>query len=108
MNSIIEKESILTTIPEKSLKRLVDIQEYIINDIVEDTMLQGETSASIDIGLGTLMIKFEDNTLRFKFVPSAKFEESLIETIVNKKNILKLTLEKNLVDKIMHVYKDLI
>ena len=108
MDSLLEKESVLTTIPEKSLKRLVDIQEYIINDIIEDAMMKGETSTSVDIGLGILSIKFEDNALRFKFVPSAKFEESLINTIVNKENILKLTLEKNLVDKIMHVYKDLI
>lgn len=108
MNSVIEKEEILTTIPEKTLRKLVDIQEYIINDMVEDSMTKNETTTEVDIGMGTLMIRFEDNTLRFKFVPSAKFEESLINTIVNKENILKLTLEKNLVDKVTHIYKDLI
>ena len=108
MNSVIEKEEILTTIPEKTLRRLVDIQEYIMNDMVEDSLVKGENQVTMDIGFGDLTIRFEDNTLRFKFVPSAKFEESLINTIVNKENILKLTLEKTLVDKITHVYKDLI
>lgn len=108
MNSVIEKEEILTTIPEKTLRRLVDIQEYIMNDMIEDTMTRGETETTIDVGFGNLIIRFDDNTLRFKFVPSAKFEESLVNTIVNKENVLKLTLEKTLVDRITHVYKDLI
>jgi len=108
MSSVLEKEAILTTIPEKTLRKLSDIQEYIINDIVEDAMLKGESSVDADIGFGILKIKFEDDTLRFKFIPSAKFEESLVNTVVHKNNILKLTLEKTLVDKILHVYKDLV
>ncbi len=108
MNSVIEKEEILTTIPEKTLRKLVDIQEYIINDMVEDSMTKGETTTEVDVGFGNLIIRFEDGALRFKFIPSAKFEESLVNTVVNKKNILRLTLEKSLVDKVMHIYKDLI
>ena len=107
MNSVIEKEEILTTIPEKTLRKLVDIQEYIINDMVEDSMTKGETTTEVDVGFGNLIIRFEDGALRFKFIPSAKFEEELIDTIVNKHNRLTHAIEHSLVNKITQTYKDL-
>jgi len=106
--NLIKKESTLTTINEKYLHKLSDIQIYIMNDIVEDALLSGETETSIDLDIGVLTIRFEDNDLRFRFKPSAKFEESLISTIQNKQNPLTLTLERTLVNKLLSIYKELI
>ena len=107
-NNVLEKEAVLTTIPEKQLRKLSDIQEYIINDMVATSLMNKDTTTEADIGIGTLLIRCEDNELKIKFKPSAKFEESLKETILNGQNTLKLVLEKTLVEKIMYVYKDLI
>ena len=97
----------LTTIPEKYLVRLQDIYELVICDAVEDALLKDETVAKVNLNFGDLDIKFENNELRFRFKPSAKFEEELIDTIVNKRNVLTLEVEKSLVSKIVQTYKDL-
>lgn len=103
----VENVSKLTTIPEKNLARLQDIYAYVICDAVEDALLSDIYVSDIELGFGTLSIKFEDNELRFRFKPSAKFEEELIDTIVNKRNVLTLEVEKSLVSKIVQTYKDL-
>lgn len=103
----IENVSKLTTIPEKNLTRLQDIYALVVCDAVEDSLLAGDTVANVDIGFGTLGVKFEDNELRFRFKPSAKFEEELIDTLVNKRNSLTHEIEKSLVSKIVQTYKDL-
>ena len=103
----IELVSKLTTIPEKNLIRLQDIYELVICDSVEDSLMSGDDFAKIDLNFGTLDIKVEDNNLKFRFKPSAKFEEELIDTIVNKHNSLTHAIENSLVNKITQTYKDL-
>ena len=103
----IELVSKLTTIPEKNLTRLQEIYELVMCDSVEDSLMSGEEFAKIFLGFGSLDIKFEDNSLKFRFKPSAKFEEELIDTIVNKHNSLTHAIESSLVNKITQTYKDL-
>lgn len=103
----IDLVSKLTTIPDKNLIRLQDIYELVICDAVEDSLIKGESWTRVDLNLGMLDIKFEDNNLKFRFVPSAKFEEELIDTIVNKHNCLAHAIETSLVNKITQTYKDL-
>lgn len=105
--SATESVSILTTIPEKNLIRLQDLYELVICDAIEDALLKGDTTATINLSMGELGIKFDNNELRFRFKPSAKFEEELIDTIVNKRNSLTHEIEKSLVNKITQTYKDL-
>ena len=103
----VELVSKLTTIPEKNLIRLQDIYGLVACDAVEDAILKGENFARVDLNLGILDIKFEDNELKFRFRPGAKFEEELIDTIVNKHNRLTHSIETSLVNKITQTYKDL-
>ena len=103
----VELVSKLTTIPEKNLTRLQDIYELVVCDSVEDSLMHGDDYARVDLGYGTLDVKFEDNNLRFRFIPSAKFEEELIDTVVNKHNSLERVVESSLVNKITQTYKDL-
>ena len=102
-----ELVSILTTIPEKSLIRLQDMYELVVCDAVEDSLLKGDTQTVVNLNFGELGIKFEGNELKFRFRPSAKFEEELIDTIINKRNSLTHEVEKSLVNKITQTYKDL-
>lgn len=103
-NELVSK---LTTVPERYLSRLSDIYELIICDAVEDALLKNETIAKINLNFGDLDIKFENNELKFRFKPSAKFEEELINTIVNKHNLLTHEIEKSLSTKLTQTYKDL-
>lgn len=103
----VELVSKLTTIPEKNLIRLQDIYELVVCDAVEDSLLKGDAIATINLSIGNLDVRFDNNELRFRFKPSAKFEEELIDTIINKRNGLTHEIEKSLVNKITQTYKDL-
>ena len=105
--NLIEKESTLTTIPSKYLERLTEISEFIMCDALEDCMLAKEDFVDVDLGFGVLGIKFENNELKFRFRPSAKFEGDLISTIVDKQNSLTMSIESALVTKLTQTYKDL-
>ena len=105
---IIDNVSTLTTINKRNLNKLIDIAIYSINDSIEESLLSQETTADLDIGIGELYIQFIENELKFKFIPSAKLRESIIDTIKNNHSSLEYVLENNLVDKITHIYKEII
>jgi len=105
--NLIDKKVLLTTIQDKYLKKLIELDEFIMCDALEDTLLSKDDHLDVDVGYGTLSIKFEDGTLKFRFKPSAKFEEELISTVVNKQNSLKIAIESALVSKLTQTYKDL-
>lgn len=108
MNKLIDDLSILTTIPNKALNKLVTKSYYCINEAVIDTLLEDKNVVEIDIGLGTLYIQILDNSIKYKFIPSADLEKNVKNTVVNNKNNLQNVLENNLVNKIVNTYKDLL
>ena len=107
-NNITKDVSVLSTISEKTLSKLINIYIYAINEAIEESMLEHKNKSELDIGLGTLIILHEDNELKFKFIPSAKLKESIINTVVNKQNTLDIVLENTLINRITNRYKDLI
>jgi hypothetical protein len=96
----------LTTIPESSLSKLLDISNWDICNCVEETTLQKDNLAKIDLGLGTLMILMEEDNIRYKFIPSRELEVNIKNTYLKKENPLKNNLEKSLVKKITEIYKE--
>jgi len=108
MNDLTKDISILTTIKEDYLDNLIKKSEWCICSYVEETILKKENITKIDIGIGSLSILVEDNSIKYKFIPSEELENSIRTTIINDKNPLKLKLEKVLVDKITNVYKELL
>lgn len=107
MEDLIKDVATLTTIPEKSLVKLVDKSYWCISNEVIESLKQGDTVTEIDIGIGILYIKVIDDTIQYKFIPSAKLNDTVKDTVINKRNILEDTLEKTLVNKIVDTYKDL-
>ena len=99
--------STLTTVNELSVNRLFDKIIWIISDAVEQAELAGEDTVELDLGFGTVNIILETNSIKYKFIPSKFTEETIIDTIVNGKNQLTLEIEKNLVQKLEHIYKDM-
>ena len=108
MNDIIDNISTLTSINRKALDKLSNVTIYCINDAVEESRIQGEDITKVDIGIGQLWIKLEGDQVKFRFIPSAKLEESIVDTIVHKSNILEIVIENSLKDKVTNTYKDLI
>lgn len=70
--------------------------------------MKNESPTEMDIGIGTLLISDDEETVKYKFIPSKVLEESVNETIQNKKSPLELKLEKNLVNKILNTYKTIL
>lgn len=108
MSNILVDLATLTTIPLTSLERLVDLSTASMCHSVEESLIQGETLTMIDIGIGKLGIKLEDNAILYKFIPSTDFEDSIKKTVLSGKSPLTLKVESTLKDKITKTYKDFI
>lgn len=109
MCSIIKDVSILTTIPEELLNKLIDKGMWCICHNIEESLLENNGEPVIaDIGIGKLLIKNDEEQVKYKFIPDTKLEEYINKTILENKNPLKLTLEKTLGDKINNTYKTIV
>ena len=98
--------STLTTIDESVFTKLIDKVEWCISDGIEKAILSGEDSVTFDLDIGTLLISFSDNVVKYKFKPSAKLEKIIIDTIENENNSLVLNIENSLVAKLVNTYKN--
>ena len=104
---VFEQISKITTIPVLTLKKLFsNIQKYICHVVLEN-FLNKQTESAVDIGFGKLCILVEDDSVFFKFFPSQKFENQIINTIQTKESPLVTEAEDILVQKIVNTYKDL-
>jgi hypothetical protein len=108
MNSLIKELETITTIPEASLNKLIERSIYCICEDIEESKLQDDKISEIDIGIGTLTVLKTEDTLKYKFTPSAKLNDAVIATIVDGKNPLIKASETSLVNRITNVYKDLL
>jgi hypothetical protein len=107
MNNIIKDTAVLTTVPEKAIKKIIEKMIYSINEAVVEARLTGEKIVELDIGLGTLLINLEDDTIRYKFIPGEKLEESVKNSFINQQNLLEDALDASIVDKLTNIYKEL-
>lgn len=107
MLSMNENLSTLTTIPKASLDRLDEKRCFIICDEVDTAIKNCESIASIDIGVGTLIINVTDSDIIYKFIPSSSLERYLKDVILEGENPLTGQLEKTIASRIINTYKDL-
>lgn len=102
---IIKNVSILTTVPEASIRKLFEKAEWSICDAVSSN--PGCPNFTFSIGFGDIQIINLDEQIVYKFIPSKKFEAAVRSGIVDGINPLKKTLETTLVNKILNTYKDI-
>ena len=107
-NNLIKDLSLLTTIQEPILEKLLDKVFYVISDDIVESQIKEEEVANCDIGIGTLAIKVCGDDVKFKFIPNAKLKEVVKSTIINKENLLSKVVEKVLIDRVTNTYKDLL
>ena len=104
---LIEDLSTLTTIPENALKQLANKISWIICNEVDDSIKEHNAVTQVDIGIGTLTIYIEENSIRYKFIPGKALEKGLISVCTGSGNPLECAVESTLVSRIMKTYKDL-
>ena len=107
MSNIVEDVSKLTTIPEKSLVKLEQKFIYSICEQIQEDILEDKEMSELDIGLGTLYIKYLGDEIKYKFVPNATLEKAVYNTVVKKLNLMETALNEALAKKFIDVYKDL-
>lgn len=108
MTNLINDLSILTTISRTSLEKLVNNSNWCISHNVLENLLEKNPLTSIDIGIGTLYIKLEDNLIKYKFTPSKALEDMVSSTVTSKQSPIVNELESNLKERIENTYKDLL
>jgi hypothetical protein len=105
--NIVSDTAVLTTIPEKTIKKIMDKMVYAIAEAVVEARITNQSVIELNIGLGTLFIKLEDDSIQYKFVPGEKLEESVKNSFINQQNLLEDVLDASLVNKLTNIYKDL-
>lgn len=109
MYNLIEDLSKLTTIKETDLEKLVQKSLLCLADDAYLSLVVGkENSVDIDIGIGYLMLKVENNDLKFKFIPSKQFTKLIRNTLVTGTNELDNKIDTLLINRITKVFKDLL
>lgn len=103
----------------RDLSKLLAIDEFVFNrlahnanvcicDHIETSQLNNESTCSIDIGIGVLKIKIEDDTVRYKFVPSSELESGIVATLEDGQNQLKSVVSNRLINQLKSLYKEFI
>lgn len=105
---VTEGLSKLTTIDTKALDRLIDLGECVIVDSILEGMATKESPIEVDVGIGTLTVQILDDSVRYRFSPSAKFGDDVGNAIRHGANPLDKRVESALVDKFINTYKDLL
>lgn len=108
MNKLTNDLCAITSISKLALDNLVDKSITCICHSVQENILSKDPLTCIDIGIGTLYIKFEGNEVKYKLIPSKKLEESVSFTLLNKQSPLVYSLETALKDRIENAYKELL
>lgn len=98
----------LTNIDEVALQKLVSITEDCLCHSVLESTLEKEPLTAVDIGIGTLYIKLEGDSIKYKFIPSESLEKGVQTTVTTKKSPIGVRATDILKKKIEAVYDGLL
>ena len=98
----------ITTIPVYTIKKLFNNLIICICHKVLENYLDKITDTCVDLGFGKLCLSIEEDEIIYKFIPSQKFESTLIDTLKTKQSPLITKAEKILTNKIINTYKELL
>ena len=106
--NLLEDLSIITTIPVDTFNKLSDKSILCISDEFYESILDKNELTDINIGIGRLLIKVEDDQIKYKFIPSANLQAVLKSTYLEKNSALKKEVDTSLVKKLTQIYKDIL
>lgn len=108
MTNLLEDISTLTEVTEKTLEKLTDVSNYCISHAVHEAQCEKKDITTIDIGIGELTIRFIDQGVQYRFVPSDALEKMIVQTVVGKTSPMITRVETKLQDKIDKAYKEVL
>ena len=98
----------ITGISKLSLQNLAEKTNLCISHSMLECIQCKDPQAEIDIGIGSLYIKLEGDTIKYKFIPSKNLEETVAFAIKQKESPLTLKIDKALGERIENAYRSLI
>ena len=108
MTNLIKDISTLTDVTETTLNKFTSVCTYCIGHAVHEADCLHEDITKVDIGFGELHIKVDEETIKYRFVPSKELEQTLVKTITKHTSPIITKLETNLQEKIDRTYKELL
>ena len=107
MIDVIRNVSTITTIPKAQLDSVIDKEILcIVNDVV--TKDSDESILDFDVGVGTIKIKVDSTSIQYKFLPSIKLEKVLKQAVSTGQSPLQQMCEKQISDRVLSAYKELL
>ena len=108
IKNIIEDVSFLTNVSDHVLNKLINVTNYSIGHAIHESICEKEEFAMLDIGIGELHIKVEDDGVRYRFVPTKPLEDMITKTVLTKQSPIITKLDTDLQSKIDKTYRELI
>lgn len=106
MIDIIKNVSKITSIPYTNLQELINNLDMCISH--ESLSIEDDIVKEMDIGIGILKIKFEDDQLSYKFIPSSKLEKMIVQTVRTGQSPITRVCEEKITKRLLDTYKDLL
>lgn len=87
-NSLMNDLSTLSGLSHRQLNLLLKLCNSIISYTIVEGVKNKNRTIPIDIGFGTLNIKYSDNKILYKFIPSEDLENLIIESYNGKNELM--------------------
>lgn len=107
MKDAIQDLATITTIPPYTLQMLMNKLAEIIAYEVKESKIEKDSYCEIGLSFGTLIISLINDEVKFKFIPSNKLSELIVEALTKEDFQLIQNAENSLRKKILNTYKDL-
>ena len=89
-------------------QKLIKLSRGCICHSVIENLLQKNPNTEIDIGIGVLHIRVEEDQVKYKFIPAKNLEENVAEAIQTKESPITLEVETALKERVEQAYKHLL
>lgn len=105
---VIEKSSALSGVSIKALTKLKNYINMVHSDDLYLDMQDGKTVSEIDTFEGTILVKYENNEIKYKFIPSAEFNKIIVNTVATNTSGLVKSLDNSVINAMSNIYENLI
>ena len=107
MTKLINDLATVTGLSKLSLEDLSDKSQACICHAIKESLVAQNPITEVDVGIGVLYIKIDNDEVKYKFILSKKFDNNVSFTVMNKESPLIIDLDKSLKLRIEKAYKGL-
>lgn len=108
MIDVVKDLSQLTNIDNSILQELIRLAILDIGHTTLETFIEHNNQLEADLGIGILYIKYNQEGVKYKFIPSDKLETTINEALSNKVSPLVKLSDRTLKSRLEETYKYLI